>query len=122
MINFFLDSRIRLQSLTFRFPDAWITLLVQFELMLLIFTRITKLLLEFYTRKTHEYKRPVYTRACIHASELVTGIGCHEFARAHKHTRAHSRIKGLNTRVLIEVNEKISHSLASWCTRASSWK
>ena len=84
--------------------------------MLLIFTRITNLLLEFYTRKTHEYKRPVNTRACIHASELVTSIGCHKFTRAHKHARARSQVKGLNTRVLIEVDARISHSLASWCT------
>ena len=75
-------------------------ILVQFELMFLVFTRITNLLLEFYTRKTHEYKRPVNTRACMHASELATSIGCHEFARMHKHARADSRVKGLNMRVL----------------------
>ena len=120
MINFFLDSRIRSQSLTFTFPHAWITILVQFELMPLLFTRITNLLLEFYTRKTHEYKRPVNTRAC--KSELVTSIGCPEFACAHKHARVGLRVKGLNMRVLIEVNEKKSYLLASWCTRASSWK
>ena len=46
-------------------------ILMQFELMLLVFTRITNSLLEFYTRKTHEYKCPVNTRACMHASKLV---------------------------------------------------
>ena len=30
----------------------------------------------------------------------------HEFARVHKHARVGSQVKGLNTRVLIEVNEK----------------
>ena len=63
--------------------------------MLLVFTRITNLLLEFFTQKSHKYKCPVNT-------ELVTSIGCHEFTCAHKHARVGSRVKGLNTRVLIE--------------------
>ena len=81
----------------------------------LLFTRITNLLLEFYTRKTHEYKRPVNTRACMHVSELLTSIGCHEFARTHKHAMAGSPVKGLNTRVLIEVNKK-----KAICSRAGA--
>ena len=46
-------------------------------------------------KNSRVYKRPVNTRACMHASELVTSIGCHEFARAHKHAEGALASKGI---------------------------